>query len=70
MQILHSFVTFIYHKMFYKEKNMFKKFCSYYKPHMKLFTLDLFCALVLSLCNLIYPLIAQYIIRGISRKRK
>ncbi len=68
MQILHSFVTFIYHKMFYKEKNMFKKFCSYYKPHMKLFTLDLFCALVLSLCNLIYPLIAQYIIRELAGK--
>ncbi len=49
---------------------MFKKFCSYYKPHIKLFILDLFCALVLSLCNLIYPLIAQYIIRELAGKEE
>lgn len=47
---------------------MFKKFCSYYKPHIRLFLLDLLCALLLSLCNLIYPLIAQYIIRDLAGK--
>ena len=45
---------------------MIRKFCSYYKPHMRLFILDLFCALVLSLINLIYPLIAKYIMNELA----
>lgn len=49
---------------------MLKKFCSYYKPHIKLFIIDLLCALLLSLCNLIYPLIAQYIIRELAGKEQ
>lgn len=49
---------------------MLKKFCSYYRPHLKLFIVDLFCALLLSLCNLIYPLIAQYIIRELAGKEE
>ena len=45
---------------------MFRKFCSYYKPHRKLFYLDLFCALLLSAINLIYPLIAKYIMNELA----
>lgn len=45
---------------------MLKKFCSYYKPHLKLFFFDLFCALLLSICNLIYPLIAKYIMEKLA----
>lgn len=45
---------------------MFRKFCSYYKPHLKLFMLDLFCALILSAINLIYPLIAKYIMNELA----
>lgn len=45
---------------------MLKKFCSYYKPHLKLFFFDLFCALLLSICNLIYPLIAKYIMEELA----
>ena len=45
---------------------MFRKFCSYYKPHRKLFYLDLFCALMLSAINLIYPLIAKYIMNELA----
>ena len=45
---------------------MIRKFCSYYKPHKKLFILDLFCALMLSAINLIYPLIAKYIINVLA----
>lgn len=41
---------------------MIKKFCKYYKPHMKLFLFDMFCALLVALCNLIYPYLAQDII--------
>ncbi|MDD4475818.1 MAG: ABC transporter ATP-binding protein [Eubacteriales bacterium] len=41
---------------------MFRKFISYYKPHKKLFFLDLFCALLIALCDLFYPNIAKLII--------
>ncbi len=36
---------------------MLKRFCRYYKPHMKLFVADLIAALLLSLCTMVYPLI-------------
>ena len=45
---------------------MLKKFISYYKPHRKLFFIDLFCALILSLINLIYPLIAKYVMNDLA----
>ena len=45
---------------------MIRKFCSYYKPHRKLFYLDLFCALLLSAINLVYPLIAKYIMNDLA----
>ncbi|MBR5316155.1 MAG: ABC transporter ATP-binding protein [Firmicutes bacterium] len=41
---------------------MLKEFASYYKPHWKLFALDMFCAFVVSLCNLFYPVITKNII--------
>jgi len=42
---------------------LIKKFASYYKPHLKLFILDLLCALTVALCNLFYPQIAGNIIK-------
>lgn len=41
---------------------MIKKFCKFYKPHMRLFIIDMFCALIVSLCNLFYPVITKSII--------
>jgi ATP-binding cassette subfamily B protein len=41
---------------------MFKRFLSYYKPHAKLFVLDLSAALFASAAGLIYPTIARTII--------
>lgn len=41
---------------------MLKKFCKYYKPHMPLFIFDMFCALLVALCNLVYPYLTQDII--------
>ncbi len=38
---------------------MIKRFCSYYKPHMKLFAADMIAALLLSLCSMIYPIITR-----------
>ena len=41
---------------------MIKKFAKYYKPHWKLFALDMFCAFIVSICNLFYPVITKNII--------
>lgn len=41
---------------------MIKKFLSYYKPHRKLFAIDMFCAFLMAVCGLVYPRIAQNII--------
>ena len=41
---------------------MLKKFARYYKPHMKLFLLDMFCAFTVSVLNLVYPKVAGRII--------
>ena len=43
---------------------MIKKFVSYYRPHIPLFLLDMFCALVVAVCNLAYPKIASSIVGG------
>lgn len=43
---------------------MIKRFISYYKPHIPLFLLDMVCALIVALCNLVYPKIASGIVGG------
>lgn len=35
---------------------MIKKFASYYKPHLKLFTLDMVCAITVAALDLIFPI--------------
>ena len=47
---------------------MLKKFISYYKPHLGLFILDMFCAVAVALCNLYYPTLARAIINEYSLK--
>ena len=39
-----------------------KRFFRYYKPHKKLFVLDLICSFLIALCNLFYPFITRVII--------
>lgn len=39
-----------------------KKVISYYKPHRKLFAIDMLCSLVVAICDLFYPIIAKNII--------
>lgn len=41
---------------------MIRKFISYYKPHWKLFSIDMFCSLLVAICDLFYPIIAKDII--------
>ena len=38
-----------------------KRFFSYYKPHRKLFFIDLICSFTISVCNMFYPMIARNI---------
>lgn len=42
---------------------MIKKFAKYYKPHMKLFILDMICAFTVAVLNLLYPKVAGNIIK-------
>ena len=41
---------------------MLKRFIPYYKPHLKLFTLDMVCALLGACCGLVYPMVTRSII--------
>ena len=45
---------------------MIRKFISYYKPHLGLFTIDMLCAVAVALCNLYYPTLAHKIIKEYS----
>lgn len=41
---------------------MLRRFISYYKPHLGLFSLDMLCAVVVAACGLFYPTVARRII--------
>ena len=41
---------------------MLKKFISYYKPHKKMFFLDLLAAFFISICDLFYPVLTRTIL--------
>ena len=41
---------------------IFKRFVSYYKPHRKLFAIDMLCAFIVAAADLFYPMIARDII--------
>lgn len=42
---------------------MIKRFCSYYKPHLKLFIADMIAAFLLSVCTMVYPLITRQMLQ-------
>ena len=41
--------------------SLIKKFATYYKPHLGMFIFDMVCALIVAVCNLVYPSIARRI---------
>ncbi|MBE5730464.1 MAG: ABC transporter ATP-binding protein [Clostridiales bacterium] len=43
---------------------MIKRFFSYYKPHKKLFALDIACSFLIALCNLVYPFVTKQVINN------
>lgn len=48
--------------------NKIKRFFAYYRPHKKLFTIDLICSFLISACNMFYPMIARDIIGAVESK--
>ena len=44
------------------KKGMIKRFVKYYRPHRKLFVIDMICAFIISVFNLVYPYITKEII--------
>ena len=43
-----------------KTKGAFARFIAYYRPHKKLFALDLVCALLIAVIDLSFPLVSRY----------
>lgn len=46
------------------KKGLLKRFVAYYRPHRKLFIIDMICAFVISVFNLVYPYITKEIINN------
>ena len=44
------------------QKGAIREFASYYKPHMRIFTLDLCCALVISLVDILFPVFTRKVL--------
>ena len=44
----------------FQEKSMLQIFLAYFRPHRKLFVMDLSCALVISLIDLAFPYISRW----------
>lgn len=43
-------------------KDVFKSFLSYYKPNMRLFILDMCCAFLMAMIDLVFPMITRYLL--------
>jgi len=49
---------------------MIKRFFRYYKPHRRLFALDLVCAFLLAICDLFYPMITRSMLNDYIPNKK
>ncbi|MDE6586446.1 MAG: ABC transporter ATP-binding protein/permease [Clostridia bacterium] len=47
-----------------RKKGYLRRFAAYYKPHLKLFIIDICCAFTISVFNLVYPYITKEIINN------
>ncbi len=48
---------------------MLKRFISYYKPHMKLFTLDMLASLLISVIGMLYPIMTRTMLNDLIPNR-
>ena len=53
-----------------KEKGALTIFSSYYKPHMRLFILDMFCALMIAVIDLVFPYLSRYSLQTLLPENK
>ena len=51
-------------------QNMLKRFLAYYKPHKKIFVLDMLAALAVSLIGIFYPIITRSMLNDLIPNRK
>ena len=49
---------------------MLKRFLSYYKPHMKIFVLDMLASLIVSLVGIVYPIVTRRMLNTLIPERK
>ena len=49
---------------------MIRKFISYYKPHKKLFFIDMFFAFLISAIDLVFPMVSREIVNNIIPNRQ
>lgn len=42
-----------------------KRFASYYKPYKRIFWLDMFCAVIISLCGIAFPIVIRYLMNQV-----
>ena len=49
---------------------MFKKFISYYKPHKKLFTLDMLASFLISALGMVYPIVTRTMLNDYIPNKK
>lgn len=52
------------------KKNNIKRFISYYKPHKVLFAIDMFCALLIAVVDLAYPMLSKYALQELLPKNE
>ena len=49
---------------------MLKRFASYYKPHMRIFILDMLASLSISLIGIVYPMITREMLNKLIPDKK
>ena len=45
------------------KRQLLRRFSSYYRPHLKLFAIDMLCALLIAAADLIFPVISRRIMK-------
>jgi ATP-binding cassette subfamily B protein len=48
-----------------RKTELLKRFTAYYRPHWKLFTLDIFCALMIAAADLVFPVISRHLMKEV-----
>ncbi len=53
-----------------KQKSTLAVFASYYKPHMRLFILDMICALMIAVIDLLFPYLSRYSLQNLLPEKQ